>query len=611
MSPPDFSSSRADTETASSGKSELEQLREIAPLLLVLSFLFLIAVLWPVLTAAALLLLLARLVHRHRFQLYGLVLACAGVALLTLHGFAGYIAQAPAWYAWSDVHAHFWQWLGAIAPLSLLVGAWLALGAELWLGTPVNRRPTPTRRGFALALTVYPIWAGFTALSNRLRRRQHKQQFRLGRSRLRPVVLAERDLLEHTVVFGATGSGKTNTLRLIAGQAIAAGWPVIVLDLKGDAELANELERTAAAARADFALLTMRDDPRRANWNPIATGSANARADRLIVGEWSEEHYERTARDFARSALTLLDIIGETATIPTLVRYLEQPDLLMGAVADALNAKSPAREVGTSLKQERERFAALLAARTKDRSILSATAGLAARLRELSESDLRPALTGEAATSTIDLARTLNTDAGVVCFSLDSASDPSVATLAGSLALRDLQHAISARPSGVTPALVLLDEFSVLESDEIKGLLARARAKRVGVVLSTQSLADLTAVDLNLKTQTLSNTATKIIHRLGGDEEPELIASLAGTSTVEEFTHQTIRRPGITGPRHTPTGTGSARQVEEYNLHPNRLRDLKRGHAAVILRAEPQWKGYVRIDNADKRPREISRYRRR
>jgi type IV secretory pathway TraG/TraD family ATPase VirD4 len=425
------------------------------------------------------------------------------------------------------------------------------------------------------------------------------------------VVLAERDLLEHTVVFGATGSGKTNTLRLIAGQAIAARWPVIVLDLKGDVELANELERMAVAASADFELLTIRDDPRRANWNPIAVGSANARADRLIVGEWSEEHYERTARDFARSALTLLDLAGETTTIPTLVRYLEQPDLLIGAVVAALNKKRPAHEVAASLKQERERFAALLTARTKDRSILSATAGLAARLRELSESDLRPALTGEAATSTIDLARTLTTDAGVVCFSLDSASDPSVATLAGSLALRDLQHAISARPSGVTPALVLLDEFSVLESDEIKSLLARARSKRVGVVLSTQSLADLTAVDLNLKTQTLSNTATKIIHRLGGDEEPELIASLAGTRTVEEFTHQTIRRAGITGPRHTPTGTGSARRVEEYNLHPNRLRDLKRGHAAVILRAEPQWKGYVRIDNADKRLREISRYRRR
>lgn len=590
---------------ADSPASELDQLRELAPLLVVLAVLFLVSVLWPILAAAAVLLAAGRSTTRWRLRLHIVVFVGAVCALLTLHGFAGYIAHAPAWHAWRDLHANFWQWLGATAPFSLLVGAWLALGTELWLSTPVNRRPTPTRRGFALALTIYPVWAGASALLNRLGRRQRGQKFRLGRSRLRPVVLAERDLLEHTVVFGATGSGKTNTLRLIAGQAIAAGWPVIVLDLKGDAELANELERTAAAARADFALVTIRDDPRRANWNPIATGSANARADRLIVGEWSEEHYERTARDFARSALTLLALIGETATIPTLVRYLEQPDLLMGAVADALNAKSPAPEVGTSLKQERERFAALLAARTKDRSILSATAGLAARLRELSESDLRPALTGEAATSTINLARTLATDAGVVCFSLDSASDPSVATLAGSLALRDLQHAISARPPGVTPALVLLDEFSVLESDEIKGLLARARAKRVGVVLSTQSLADLTAVDLNLKTQTLSNTATKIIHRLGGDEEPELIASLAGTRTVEEFTHQTLRRIGITGPRHTPTGTGSARQVEEYNLHPNRLRDLKRGHAAVILRAEPQWKGYVRIDDAEKRLKEI------
>ena len=38
----------------------------------------------------------------------------------------------------------------------------------------------------------------------------------------------------HGLVAGATGTGKTKTLQLLAGQLSQAGVPVFVLDVKGD-----------------------------------------------------------------------------------------------------------------------------------------------------------------------------------------------------------------------------------------------------------------------------------------------------------------------------------------------------------------------------------------
>jgi conjugal transfer pilus assembly protein TraD len=528
------------------------------------------------------------------------VVVGAGCSLVALNGVRGYLAHAPAWHASAELAHHPWPWLANAAPLALLVGAWLALGTELWLAAPINRPPAPSVRGLALALTLYPAWAGLSTLYARLRDRRPELRFKIGRAGLRPVVLAQRDLMEHTVIFGASGSGKTNTLRLIAAQAISGGWPVVVLDLKGDPSFADELAAAAAQNDHPFQLLTIADHPDRAGWNPLRAGDSNSRADRLILGPWEVHFYKRTARNFARACLRLTDLAGINATLPTLLPYLSEPRLLLEKVDASLAQQRAAGQLDPLLKAERQAFAAFLARHHKDRFFESATSSLVDSLSELVESSLKPALANEREGRTIDLERQLSGAASMTCFSLDSAAYPTVSALAGSLVLQELQHGISSRPPEAPPALLLVDEFSVLESDEIRNLLARARSKRVGVVLSTQSLADLTAVDLNLKTQTLSNTATKIIHRLGGDAEAEVIAELAGTRSVQELTHQTTRRPGLTGPRHTPTGAGSAREVEQYALHPNRLRSLKRGHAAIILRAEPQWHGFARIDSADK-----------
>ena len=62
-------------------------------------------------------------------------------------------------------------------------------------------------------------------------------------------------------------------------------------------------------------------------------------------------------------------------------------------------------------------------------------------------------------------------------------------------------------------ALVGIDEFSALGSDNVGSLLARGREAGVSVLLATQELADLDRVARGLRDQVLGNTALKIAHR--------------------------------------------------------------------------------------------------
>src|ERR687884_1493707 len=60
----------------------------------------------------------------------------------------------------------------------------------------------------------------------------------------------------HTLVVGATGSGKTVTQAWIAGRLIRAGHGAVVIDPKGDELLRDELEHAARKARRTFRVWT-------------------------------------------------------------------------------------------------------------------------------------------------------------------------------------------------------------------------------------------------------------------------------------------------------------------------------------------------------------------
>lgn len=533
------------------------------------------------LCAAAVLLALARILG------FGRVLLLGGAAL----GALLLIAQSP-----DDA----WQRYAMAAPVWRIGDALDTLGLRAWLAAVV---PVTAPLAFVAALVaeVYtdirrPFWIErepSTSVRRRLRARRDRRRLRHGAvntpsgvalgtdERGGLVTLAEQELGQHALVLGATGSGKTTTLLQLARGLVARQRPLVVVDLKADPKLAASLcaladEHARAFERWSF--------DGQARWNPLAHGDATELMDKLVaLEEWTEPHYKRAAQRYLSAALGALVTVGARRDLRRVIDLLNPP--AFEALVDA--------ERGRGLPEgEAKRLTDYLDA--LDGGTRSAVAGLANRLALLAESRAGRFL--DDAPDAIDLRRSLR-EARVTLFSLDSQKYGETAGQMAALVAQDLKTVAAQRlreTEGQRPAYVLFDEFSAMGSDQVLGLLARARSAGIGAILATQELADLSRIDPGFEDQVLGNVAAILAHRQNVPESAERLAGVAGTRSAFEETWQTDRdRFARVGERTfggwagRNTGRGTIREVERYVVHPNAFKALGRGEA-VLIRKYPR-----------------------
>jgi hypothetical protein len=229
---------------------------------------------------------------------------------------------------------------------------------------------------------------------------------------------------------------------------------------------------------------------------------------------------------------------------------------------------------------------------------LSAVRGLGTRLAIISESHTGRFLAPGAGPE-VDLRRALAGEE-VVLFSLNSSTYGKLAAQLGTLGVQDLVTAVGrrldlveGRPAGAVPAqaLIGIDEFSALGSDNVISLLARGRAAGASVLLATQELADLDRAGPGLRDQILGITAIKIAHRQDVQASAQTIAQMAGTEKVWERSYQ-IGAGLLSG---SGGSRGTRRQVEQFVIHPNEIKTLKTGEAVVLIKQPEASTRMVRV----------------
>ncbi len=137
----------------------------------------------------------------------------------------------------------------------------------------------------------------------------------------RGVSLSAEELSAHALMVGASGAGKSTTMLRILTEQIAAGQPVVAIDLKGSPAFAATLGRAALQAGRELRIWTP-DGP--GHWNPLAHGNATELKDKLIGTErFTEPHYRRAAERYVQCALQVLMATGAQPDLGSVVALMD------------------------------------------------------------------------------------------------------------------------------------------------------------------------------------------------------------------------------------------------------------------------------------------------
>lgn len=147
----------------------------------------------------------------------------------------------------------------------------------------------------------------------------------------------------------------------------------------------------------------------------------------------------------------------------------------------------------------------------------------------------------------------------------------------GQMFLQEIAWALVAREN-LKFVPIFLDEFSSFVYEGFLQILNKARSSNVGFHLSHQSMGDLESISPEFAKAVVTNTNVKCVLGVNDPESADFFARLFGTRSTEKTTERAERKP--LGDLEM-SGFMSVRAVEEYKIHPNKLKAMSRGQGVL------------------------------
>lgn len=391
------------------------------------------------------------------------------------------------------------------------------------------------------------------------------------------VFLTIKEINQHVLVAGATGEGKTTLMTTMIRHPMIHGFPIIIIDPKGDFEDVKKIHQMAINnGRGDkFKLFSLAYPEKSCSYNPLKIGTPEQLKSKIMEALGLEhEYYGSVAAQFLANlfdVLTYLEV-KKSLTLMDLYKYLSSPNDL-GKLDLELKAKP------RSPKQI-EIMAKMHSLKTTDRKDLL---GIMAHINAMCLTEFDEILGNyENTRGEIDIAEALNNNE-ILYFQMNTPGYADFSMRIGKLILQDLKLITSLIHAAKIQrkyefGFCFIDEFGSFVTQSFAELLKMIRSTGIGMNLFMQGIADIEAINKPLANQVLGNTKVKIILRQDIDTDVETWSSMAGTEDAEIESYQ-MNTDGLTSGR---TGMGNVHEGKKMKIDFDVFKNLNVGQAVVI-----------------------------
>jgi len=382
----------------------------------------------------------------------------------------------------------------------------------------------------------------------------------------------------HTLVIGATGSGKTRLADLLISQAIWRDEPVIIIDPKGDKDLQSNAQAACEfMGRPEKYVSFHPAFPERCHrMNPLQNyvrlTELGGRVVAKMPGEGDGQAFKAYSQGVINSICMGLNLIGQRPTISLIKSYIDGriQELTAKAIeVTATRVLGPARVnevLGTSRSiridvkiKELTRLYWDEIAKAEINNDLEGLISLCQHdrvhfgkmiatlnpiLSMLTSGDLGPLLSPDfddlLDQRPITSSKQIIENNQVAYVGLDSLSDLMVGQTIGSMTLADLVSVAGERYNYVNdpkPVNLFIDESAEIANDQLIQILNKSRGAGFRVTIFTQSIADFEAAmgSAAKMNQVLDNVNNTLCFRVTGNNTQKYIAENLPQVTIDRI----------------------------------------------------------------------------
>lgn len=363
---------------------------------------------------------------------------------------------------------------------------------------------------------------------------------------------AEDEVPKHTLVTGAAGAGKTDTLKSMMLRDLDRGTTIVGIDCKKDPENAEFLSRVAREKGLNFYHFSA-DLPYRiqgnpegpSSYDPLAHGSTAKKVDMMInTRTWDDAAavYREQAESFLSKVFAVmdeaerLDILEKIPQLDTkhgeLWTFTQMLDrnifnaviVAMNKIPEASYVRQQATELNAQLSPAAGRTPEGKATQHAQQEYLSKLTGLMVQSygRWLKGGD------GQGSGKIIDIGKLTSEPGNVILFSLDASNPQDQGSLIGSMICADLSNMTETRKNSGqnNPVSVYIDEFQSLPPKCVDSMIQKARSAGVGITLAFQSLDQVSAQTGDDRyVKALLDTCSNFVFHAGSNYDTGMMAA--------------------------------------------------------------------------------------